>query len=66
MFSPSVSKVLIQPDMAMAVYIYTPILRDDAQNFNGVLVFADQFFRCKVLDLKLSWMLLFEFVQFNN
>ena len=42
----------------------TPILHDNTQNFNGVLVFADQFFRCKVLYIKLTWVFLFEYVHF--
>ena len=41
--------------MAMTVCGGTPILHDDTQNLKGVLVIADQFFRCKVVDIKLSW-----------
>ena len=45
----------------------TPILHDGTQNdLNGVLVFADQFSHCKALDIKMSWVFLFEYVQFNN
>ena len=36
------------------VCVDTPILHDDTQNLKGVLVFADQFFRCKEADIKLS------------
>ena len=36
--------------MPMTVCGGIPILHDDTQNLKGVLVFADQFFRCKVLD----------------
>ena len=42
----------------------TPISHNDTQNFNGVLVFADQFFRCRVLYIKLTWVFRFEYVQF--
>ena len=44
----------------------TPILHDDTQNFNGVLVFADQYFLNRVLDINMSWMFHFEYLQFNN
>ena len=31
-----------------------------------MLFFANQFFRDNILDVKLSWMFVFEYVQFNN
>ena len=52
--------------MAMTVCGGTPILNDDTQNVKGVLAFADQFFRCKVVDIKLNWVFLFGYVQFDN
>ena len=52
--------------MAMAVCRVLCILHDNTQNFNGVLVFANQFFYYKVLDIKLSCVFLFEYVQFSN
>ena len=36
--------------MPMTVCGGIPILQDDTQNLKGVLVFADQFFRCKAVD----------------
>ena len=44
----------------------TPILHNDAQNIKGVLVFADQFFRCKVVDIRLNQVFLFGHVKFDN
>ena len=43
-----------------------PILHENNQKINGVPGFADNFFRCKVLDIKLSWVFLFGYVEFNN
>ena len=45
--------------MAMTVCGGTLILHDNAQNLKEVLVFADQCFRCKVIYIKLSWVLRF-------
>ena len=41
---------------------------DDTQNVKGVLVFADadQFFRCKVVDMKLSCGFLFGYARMTN
>ena len=44
----------------------TPISLHETKNFNGVLVFADIFFRWNVFDTKLNWVYLFKYVQFNN
>ena len=41
--------------MAMAICGGYPILHDDTVKLKGLLVFADQYFRCKVVDIKLSW-----------
>ena len=41
--------------MAMTVCGDTPVLHDNTQNLKGVLVYADKFFHCKVVDIKLSW-----------
>ena len=51
--------------MVMTVRGGTLILHDDIQNVKGELVFADQFFRCKVVDIKLSWVFRFGYVQFD-
>ena len=45
--------------MARTICGGTPILHDDTQNLKGVLVFAYHFFRCKVVDIKLRWVLPF-------
>ena len=59
-FSLSVMKVLIKAAITwQCLYVGYPHLHNNAQNFNWVLHLADQFFRCKVLDIKLSWLFLF-------
>ena len=67
-FSLSVRHLLIKPALQDNCCIWgTPILHDDTQKFNGVPVFTDHFFfRCKVLDIKLSWVFRFGYVQFDN
>ena len=42
-------------NMAMTVCGGNPILHDDTQNLKVVLIIADQFFHCKVVDIKLCW-----------
>ena len=34
--------------------------------FNRVLAFADQFLRCKVLDINLNWVFVFEYVYITE
>ena len=51
--------------MAMTLCRGAPIMHDFTRNLKGVLVFADQFFRCKVVYIKPSFFF-FSFLDMFN
>ena len=68
-FSLSVRLILIKSAIALLwPYEDHPyhVLHDIVQVFNGVLIFTDQIFGCKVFDIKLSRVFCFGYVQFND